>query len=353
MFQSSVTTNHWQRKVIGASVGFSENLDCGVIESNEPGTNPPEPGSCAKKVDRTSCSARGSALASAVTILPPEAPSAVALSEEGQYLVSGFSDGCKKVVFSAPYRYPGLAAVGSFPLYQAGGVREGGLYEWEGGRLAGVSGSSRLKKAKSRWGAGAGSAPSQTEYDFRERCLERWRASVLQRPAPVQSEWRRDWCARCSFGKAGESLMTCLCHRRASLISGPLTSGQPRMAQKSSTANAGLTDESHLEGQDLYEYNLESDELSDLTIDGQPGGAEVIGFVGGSSDGSAVYFVARGELDPGNGRSFSENVKAGTYSLYQRQDGTSNFVATVGGGGKSLQFPDASSTDVLGLEGQC
>ena len=67
------------------------------------------------------------------------------------------------------------------------------------------------------------------------------------------------------------------------------------------TANAGLTAESSSKGTDLYEYDLESDVLRDLSVDHDSGGAGVAGFIGSSADGSHVYFVARGQLVPGQG----------------------------------------------------
>jgi hypothetical protein len=59
---------------------------------------------------------------------------------------------------------------------------------------------------------------------------------------------------------------------------------------------------SHQTGNDLYEYDVETGRLTDLTVDGKPGdvlGADVQGVVGTSQDGSYVYFVAGGALAPG------------------------------------------------------
>lgn len=54
---------------------------------------------------------------------------------------------------------------------------------------------------------------------------------------------------------------------------------------------------------DLYRFEPESaagSRLADLTIDHvDPGGAEVLGVLGASADGSYLYFVANGVLDPG------------------------------------------------------
>jgi hypothetical protein len=59
-------------------------------------------------------------------------------------------------------------------------------------------------------------------------------------------------------------------------------------------------------GDDLYEYNLETGVLTDLTVDkltaekvGNPDGAKVLGVADISEDGSYVYFVAEGTLTVG------------------------------------------------------
>src|ERR1700687_1045532 len=71
-------------------------------------------------------------------------------------------------------------------------------------------------------------------------------------------------------------------------------------------------------GEDLYEYDVKAQHLTDLTVDTNPedtaNGAMVRGVVGASSDGSYVYFVASGVLDAGNG-------VAGQPNLYVVHDG--------------------------------
>ncbi len=53
-------------------------------------------------------------------------------------------------------------------------------------------------------------------------------------------------------------------------------------------------------GIDLYRYDVDTGTLTDLTVDAAaPNGAEVLGVVGASSDGSHVYFVAQGKLADG------------------------------------------------------
>ncbi|HEX8752008.1 MAG TPA: hypothetical protein VF731_01215 [Solirubrobacterales bacterium] len=53
-------------------------------------------------------------------------------------------------------------------------------------------------------------------------------------------------------------------------------------------------------GQDLYRYDVATEALTDITVDGaDANGAEVQGVIGGSSDGKRLYFVAKGVLAPG------------------------------------------------------
>jgi hypothetical protein len=77
------------------------------------------------------------------------------------------------------------------------------------------------------------------------------------------------------------------------------------------TSKAALTKESHTgpeqgenPGNDLYRYDVETGTLTDLTVDADkaedPDGANVLGVVGASADGSYVYFVATGKLGATN-----------------------------------------------------
>ena len=102
-------------------------------------------------------------------------------------------------------------------------------------------------------------------------------------------------------------------------------------------------------GRDLYSYDAASGQLTDLAPDtSDPNGAEVMGVIGTSSDGSHVYFVANGDLD-GSGpaasgdcdpQATSERQWIGQCSLYlwhesqitfiARLDASGEFVATYG-----------------------
>jgi hypothetical protein len=86
-------------------------------------------------------------------------------------------------------------------------------------------------------------------------------------------------------------------------------------------ANTGVEDA----GNDLYVKNLQTGNLSDLTVDDDPEdaatGAAVQGVVGTSEDGAYVYYVATGVLAPGASR--------GQPNLYLIHDGAVRYIATL------------------------
>jgi hypothetical protein len=77
---------------------------------------------------------------------------------------------------------------------------------------------------------------------------------------------------------------------------------------------------------DLYEYDLASGHLRDLTT-ADPAGAAVQGVLGASEDGSYVYFVANGEL--------AQHAARGADNLYVSHDGTTKFIAALSQGDNS------------------
>ena len=98
-------------------------------------------------------------------------------------------------------------------------------------------------------------------------------------------------------------------------------------AELTSASNTGEANNS----EDLYEYNLETKRLVDLTVDTNPAdastGSLVLGVVDASHDGSYVYFVANGQLVAGKGVDGQPN-------LYMVHNGAQPvFVATLGNEG--------------------
>jgi sugar lactone lactonase YvrE len=100
-------------------------------------------------------------------------------------------------------------------------------------------------------------------------------------------------------------------------------------------------------GNDLYQFDAETGDLSDLAVDTKDtDGAEVKGVLGTSTDGSYLYFAANGDLD-GSGPAVAGNCRAaasgsstlngsGNCSLYLAHAGQVSFIAPLkAGGGES------------------
>ncbi len=85
---------------------------------------------------------------------------------------------------------------------------------------------------------------------------------------------------------------------------------------------------------DLYDYDVDTGQLTDISADSNPAdprGAVALGILDVSDDGSYVYFAARGQLIPGKGNSYAENSE-GAANLYLYHEGTLSYVATLGTG---------------------
>jgi hypothetical protein len=98
------------------------------------------------------------------------------------------------------------------------------------------------------------------------------------------------------------------------------------------TSRVELTNDANTGPEDnaanLYEYDLNTGVLTDLTVDGSdPGGAGVLGVVTASDDGSYVYFVAAGKL--GEGSAGGAEPVTGSPNLYVSHAGKVAFIATL------------------------
>lgn len=84
---------------------------------------------------------------------------------------------------------------------------------------------------------------------------------------------------------------------------------------------------------DLYDYNVETGELRDISADPNPGdptGAVVQGVLDVSKDGSVVYFAALGQLVPGKGRTYAQNLEGAKYAnVYRYKSGVITYVGSI------------------------
>jgi hypothetical protein len=94
-------------------------------------------------------------------------------------------------------------------------------------------------------------------------------------------------------------------------------------------------------GNDLYEYDLESNTLKDLTVDrniANPDGAAVLGVVYVSTDGAYVYFVAEGDLAAG--------AVSGQPNLYVTHNGGNpSLIATLAPAESAFEGSDGDRAD--------
>ncbi len=91
------------------------------------------------------------------------------------------------------------------------------------------------------------------------------------------------------------------------------------------TSNSTALASAGEEGEDLYMFDVETGQLTDITVDSNPedvNGASVQGTLGSSANGEYVYFVAKGDL-VGAGAVSGEN------NLYMWHDGEVRFIATL------------------------
>ena len=267
-------------------------------------------------------------------------------------LVVGISDDCGKVVFHTDYKYVGLSGAGEFRLY-----------EWEraSGELRAISevpGPSGAEIVAVNPGA-ASAASSNTlpgePVAFSD--LNRFNALSADGSRVFFTAERKLGDGPAGAAEVGKLAVFARVDGSETIdisqsqTTTPNAGARYQLASRSGdkvlfTANYGLTEapdagwptSCDLEtgaGCDLYEYDFsrpEGQRLVNLTqISGveNAGGAGVVGAVAASDDATKVYFLARGRLVPGTGRSEAQNLARGTYSLYLRSDERIQFVAAV------------------------
>jgi hypothetical protein len=247
----------------------------------------------------------------AVTNLAPENPDRTAAAS--YYTITGASQDCGKVIFDTRYRYPGIPGV----------ISSSHLYEWDEGTLRNVGlvpGPSGEVVVQAATGSGSNAQNAVSEDGSRVFFTARRQTS------PNPAEIGQEGIFVRENGTATRDLSL-------SETSTPDTGATYRWATSDGskvffTANAGLTDESSSEGTDLYVYDLESEELTDLTPYDGAGGAQVAGFIGAAEDGSRVYFASRNQLVPGRGKTLAKNQADKTLSIYGVSNRDFSFVGT-------------------------
>ena len=127
------------------------------------------------------------------------------------------------------------------------------------------------------------------------------------------------------------------CTVQIDVSQGPGPSGEGRMSFASAdgsrvffTSDSKLTADSTAEAgkEDLYEYDLQTGDLADLTISVEP--ANVQNVVWASNDGEYVYFVAQAALAPGaSPAECATYTPTGFCNLYVAHDGQVDYIAAL------------------------
>lgn len=291
---------------VGTTEWLAEDISCGFAESYQPLTDDPAP--------RLTIEAGGSNLYrinpdntyTAVSALAPE--NFEAPSSTGNFKVIGASQDCAKVLFTSRYRYPGVPATGNSSLYEweEGALRNPGVIPGPDGDVTTSATGRAVSKDGSRvFFTATRQASSNPSEIGKQAVFVREDASTT-----------RDLTLSQTATAAGNATYLW---------------SSPDGSKVFFSANAGLTDETSSEGTDLYEYDFakpEGERLTDLSVDPDAGGAAFNAFLGASADDSVVYFSARGQLIPGQGRTFADNESADTYSVYRAEEGEVSFAFT-------------------------
>lgn len=295
---------------------LSEDLSCGVTESWQPLTADPsmrlvyeEGGANLYRLDPDGGF-------TPITTTTPENP---ALRSPGYYVLAGASADCSVVAFTSAYLYPGIPGVGQFRTY-----------EWREGVLRNLDSVP----------AASGEAPTEGPQDEAGQLQEVkvsddgtrvfFSGERLTSPKPAEIN-RRGVFVR-EDGSATRDISL------SETASTPDTGASLQWVTRDGsraffTANAGIAANGASSGGiDLYEYDFnkpEGERLTDLTVDEDPGGANVATVIGASTDGTHVYFLAQGQLLPGRGNTLAQNQQAGDYSVYGLVGGELSYVGTV------------------------
>jgi hypothetical protein len=293
---------------------LANDLSCGFLWSNRPLTADPGTFLVGEYGSDNLYRVNADNSYTAVTDLTPKNP------EDGVGSIAGGSQDCGKVAFLASYEYPGIPSVPNF-----GGSS---LYEWEEGELRSVGyvpgpGGEEVEVAAQPGTTTAGGDQQNVVSEDGSRVFFTAQRQTSENPAEI--------------GKQGVFV------RENGTTTRDISLSETSVPDKGATyqwatpdgsavfflANAGLTTKTSSVGMDLYEYSLETEKLTDVSVDEEENGAEVAGFMTASADGSRVYFAARGQLVPDRGNTFAQNKVEQAYSIYSEHEGEYSYVGQV------------------------
>ncbi len=298
------------------TLGFSESQSCAILWSRQPLAEHGRSG-------HPDLYRRGSdGSYTLITYLPPID------GLDSPYRLFGISDDCKTVLFTTANRYPGISGTGSPRLYlwdETTGLHNAGI----------VPGPSSLVDAGASPGAGGGEGSGGSARNvLSDDGSTVFFTATRQRDGGVagaaENGKKALFARRRAIGDVYETI-------DVSESKNPLVPDLGATYQTASKdgehvfflANYGLAgpagpgpttcNASTGEGCALYRYDLATEDLVNVSVDGNgmdTSGPGVVGVLDASPDGSRVYFAARGQLVEGEGKTFEQNGSNGTYNVY-------------------------------------
>jgi Fibronectin type III domain len=301
---------------------LSEDLSCKLVQTAEPLTaDTPAADISQEVVNLYRRNADGT-----YTLLSNVVPSNPEVSYE-RYKVIGATPNCKKIVFASEYLFMPNAPLGTL-----------WIYEWDEGtlRFAGALPGGELPF----FGDDPSQIASESSWGKVSENGSRIFFEALSSSFQVKLFMRED------NGTAGAKTVEV----DASQTSVPTGSSFFQAASKTGArvfflGDPGLTPGNphtsgscqHFTGQacDLYEYDTESSELTDISVDDNPldADANVDGVFAISADGSYVYFAAKGQLTPSGGdpheNTEAQNESQAEANVYVAHGGSLAFVGRI------------------------
>ena len=347
---------------------LSRNLDCGFLASLHQRTNDPVALPVFEAGGTNLYRQTGMDEFTLVSNLTPTNPSATYQLPYQGYSVVGASESCDRMIFTTPYRYPGV------DLTSSGGGQF--LYQWKSGVLSdpavipGVGGP-EFATAAIPGASGAGMSETAAAHNVVSEDGSRFfftATSLVGGDAGQEAVFVREDDATAvdvsqsqtgtpnngpsRFEMATPSGDFVFFKARYGLAANGTSTGAVSCDATALGVNLGA-------GCDLYRYEVDTGELLDISASTNPedtGGAAVAGVLDVSDDGSRVYFAAKGQLVAGKGQTYAENMGSLSpgYNIYLWDDVALSYVATVtqqdatGGDGLLARGLIASHREALG-----
>lgn len=332
----------------GSVLYYSPNLDCGVLVSDQPLTSDTPAVDTELGVKNLYRWTRGGAYTLLSNRVPLNPEFIKTGGFTGYYTVAGASPDCNRIYFQSVYK---LFSGGS-ELYEwdEGALRDAGLLpdgSTPSGEAGGPSfpfsavpgGDFKLISPSLVRGTLANAVPPDGSRLFftatSDHGLDSGRRAIFVRGAggaAPSTDASQSATATASLGARYEGASPDGSHVFFIANYGLAATSSPGPSEDCSGLETAPYSTTRC---DLYDYDVAEQTLTDLSADANPAdpkGAVAEGVVAVSKDGSYVYFAAMGQLIPGEGKTYAQNLGGSkSANLYLAHDGSLAYIATLEG----------------------